>query len=152
MTVVIDGTTGIDTIQNNTVTSAKIVDGAVTGQDIAGGAGAGNLTITQANQTPLPGVATVISYTHGLGVTPVAAEVEIVCLTADAGYAAGDILTNPATGNAFYGLPFQVIRSTTTVQAVTSTTAPWLIINKTTGVMVTPTSANWAWRFKVRTA
>lgn len=36
MPVVIDGTTGIDTIQNNTVTSAKIADGAITGADLNG--------------------------------------------------------------------------------------------------------------------
>jgi len=36
MTVVIDGTTGVDTIQNNTVTSAKIVDGAITAPDLNG--------------------------------------------------------------------------------------------------------------------
>ena len=36
MTVVIDGTLGIDTIQANTVTSAKIVDGAIAGADLSG--------------------------------------------------------------------------------------------------------------------
>jgi hypothetical protein len=36
MTVVIDGTTGVDTIQDNTVTSAKIVNGAVAAPDLAG--------------------------------------------------------------------------------------------------------------------
>ena len=35
MTVVIDGTTGIDTIGANTVTSAKIVDGTITASDLA---------------------------------------------------------------------------------------------------------------------
>jgi len=35
MTVVIDGTLGIDTIQANTVTSAKIVDGSVAAVDLA---------------------------------------------------------------------------------------------------------------------
>lgn len=38
MPVVIDGTTGIDTIQNNTVTSAKIVDGSVAPIDTQVGA------------------------------------------------------------------------------------------------------------------
>lgn len=38
MTVLINGTTGIDTIQDNTVTSAKIVNGAVTPADTQVGA------------------------------------------------------------------------------------------------------------------
>lgn len=35
MTVVIDGTTGIDTVQDSTITSAKIVDSTIVGGDLA---------------------------------------------------------------------------------------------------------------------
>jgi hypothetical protein len=49
MTVVIDGNTGIDTIQANTVTSAKIVDGTVTPADTQVGALPSMVRVNTAN-------------------------------------------------------------------------------------------------------
>lgn len=108
-------------------------------------------TLIQANQTPLPGVNTVISYTHGLGVIPIFAELEIVCLTAELGYAVGDVVT-PCTGpSASYNSPFSLAKNTTTIYARTGASASFVLKNASGGDTAA-TPANWAWRFKVRVA
>lgn len=108
------------------------------------------LTITQANQATLPGVGTVLSYTHGLGAIPASAELEVVCLTTEGNYSVGDVVTGAAIGNGTYAIPFNITKTSTVVQTVTGNATAWILSNKTTGAFFTPTSANWAWRFKVR--
>jgi hypothetical protein len=109
--------------------------------------------LVQSNQTPLPGVATLMSFAHGLGVAPVSAELELVCLTAELGYSVGDVLSNPVTqGSAGYLIPFTIRKTSTVVEARTGGTASFAINHLTTGVTTGLTLANWAWRFKVRAA
>jgi len=111
------------------------------------------LTVTQANQTPLPTlVSTLMSFTHGLGAIPFSAELELVCLTAEAGFTIGDTISNacvnPASGLVVTPI---ITKTATTAEARTGTnTGTFYITNKTTGGQVVPTAANWAWRFKVR--
>lgn len=112
-----------------------------------------NLTITQANQTPLPGAASLISYTHGLGVVPTSAELELVCLVAELGYSVGDVVTPYTTGNGSYVAPFVIAKNSMTISARCGSVGSFTLTNNTTGVTgITATAANWAWRFKVRTA
>jgi len=115
-------------------------------------AGISGLTVTQTNQTPLPGVASLLSYTHGLGITPASAELEIVCLTAEFGFSVGDVVTPYTSGNGSYYNPFSPLKNTTSVSARTGSNVAWAANNQTTGNTTPLTSANWAWRFKVRTS
>jgi len=108
--------------------------------------------LVQANQTPLPGVATLLSYTHGLGAVPVSAELELVCLTAEFGYAVGDVVIPGISPAASLIMPFSVAKNATTVFARTGANIAFQIAHGTTGANSSPTSANWAWRFKVRAA
>ena len=110
------------------------------------------LTITTSQTTPLPGVATVMSYTHGLGVVPVSAELELVCLTAEFGYSIGDTTTPYIVPNASWSAPFTIRKNTTVVSTTSGANNAFEILNLTTGANAIPTSANWAWRFKVRTS
>lgn len=129
-----------------TIQTADIVNGAVTPTKLSG------LVFTLANQTPLPGVAGSLSWAHGLGVTPVSAELEIVCLTAENGYAVGDVVTPFCSGNGAHYNPFSIAKNSTTVFARTGSNVSFAIVHATTGVIIAPTAANWAWRFKVRAA
>jgi hypothetical protein len=117
-------------------------------------AGISGLTVTQSNQTPLPTtLGTTLSYTHGLGATPTAAELELVCLTAELGYAVGDTVTGVSTSpGSGVIIPFSIKKNSTTVTSVVGANAAWYIVHGTSGVTANPTAANWAWRFKVRTA
>jgi hypothetical protein len=113
--------------------------------------GVTGLTVTSSQTTPLPASGTTMSYTHGLGVVPADAQLELVCLTAELGYAVGDVVQNPLNnGGGTYYSPVTV-RKNTTVVAATNANA-WGVNHATTGGVSNPTSANWAWRFKVRTA
>ena len=107
------------------------------------------LVLTQANQPTLPSSGTTLSFTHSLGYLPVSAELEFVCLTAEAGYVAGDVI-NPANASASYAIPPAIKRTATTVSTTTGV-GGWVTSNATTGAFVNLTAANWAWRFKVRT-
>lgn len=129
-----------------TIQTADIVDGAVTPTKLSG------LVFTLANQTPLPGVAASLSWAHGLGVTPVSAELEIVCLTADNGYSVGDVVTPFCSSNGSYYNPFSVGKNSTAVFARTGSNVSFAIVHATAGSTAAPTAANWAWRFKVRAA
>jgi len=152
MTVTVNGTTGVSLVQDSTITSAKIVDGTISGADLSGGAGSA-LTITTNQTTPLPAASQLLTYTHGLGITPLSAEVEIVCLTAELGYSVGDVVTPYTQSNASYCTPFTIRKTSTVVEARTGGSAPWAVNNHTTGNNSTAlTSANWAWRFKIRAA
>jgi len=153
MTVVIDGTLGVDTIQANTVTSAKIVDGTIVGADLSGGVGNGSLTQYTTAVTPLPAATAVTTVSHGLGVIPAEAVLEFVCLTAEQGYSVGDVIQNPGASNGVFILGSIVWKSLTQVgTGWSSATSGWLILNKTTAAGVVPTASNWSYRFKLRAA
>jgi hypothetical protein len=147
MTTKIDGTTGVDQIQDGAVsTSAKLGSSVVTPPKTSG------LVVTQANQTPLPVVNTQFSFAHGLGVVPVSAHFELVCLTAEYGYVAGDVFALPLYTTGSYWAPFLTWANATTVGTIGPSGANWVVPHKTTGVGNVATPANWAWRFKARAA
>lgn len=153
MPTIINGTTGVDTVQDGVIQTADIANSAVTAAKIADAnitpAKLTGLTVTQANQPNIPGGGTVVTFTHGLGVIPVSAEFEFVCLTAEGGYSVGDVV-NPFALNASYGAPAGIRRTATLVSTVSP--ASWGAANATNGTFFNPTTANWAWRFKVRSA
>jgi hypothetical protein len=124
-----------------TVTTSSLATNALTG-----------LTITSSQVTPLPAAGTLMSYTHGLGVAPASAEFEIVCLTAENGYSIGDVVYPYMQASGTNYSPFSVKKNATVVSVVSGVSAPFTINHATTGGPVAPTSANWAYRFKVRTS
>ena len=146
MTLQLNGTTGVDNIQPGVVQTADLAPLAVTPDKTNG------FVVTQANQTPLPGVGSLLSFTHGLGTVPVSAELEVVCLTAEAGYSVGDIVTPFTIPNVSYAGPFTPRKTSTVVEARTGNTNSFVVNHLTTGASTALTAANWAWRFKVRAA
>ena len=141
--------------QTNADGTAKLARGNVgaTTQDILTVDASGRIDIpsnmlVQANQPILPSSGTTITFNHGLGYIPVSAELEFVCLTAEAGYVANDVV-NPANGSASYAIPPSIKRTTTLVSTTTGVGA-WVVSHASTGGFVNLTAANWAWRFKVR--
>lgn len=157
MTIEFSGTEGASLTGVNSVPTTSIVDLAVTGAKITDATITPNklsgLTITTSQTTPLPGVATVMSYTHGLGVAPASAELELVCLTADMGYSVGDIITGAGSANAANEyLPISVKKNTTAISSISGSLIAFIFAHGSTATGTTPTAANWAWRFKIRTA
>lgn len=104
--------------------------------------------IRTSNVTPLPAVGTSYVVSHSLGVVPKYISFEIVCLTAEQGYSVGDVvkitsLWNGTTGfyqNAAWGSSTQVGFLIAAADAI-------YLISKSALVAVTPTAANWAYRF-----
>lgn len=140
MTVTISGTTGL---------SAASVNAAA----INGGTGTGNMTSYTTAVTPLPGTNAAWTATHSLGVVPAEAVMELTCLTADTGYAVGDVVQNPSVSNGTNNFTNAIIyKNTTTVGVFVQNTLNVQIPNKTTGAITTPTAANWSYRFRLRAA
>lgn len=110
-----------------------------------------NLTVYSPNVTPLPGVASLLTYTHGLGVVPSECSVELMCLTADLGYAVGDVVEPLTWTAAATATSFTPRRTLTLVEARTGAYSGFAIVNSA-GTYSAPTAANWAYRFKLRTA
>ena len=100
------------------------------------------LPFTSAQQTITNGGQLVIA--HGLGVTPGFASTQLVCVTAEAGYSAGDIVSYPAIGIGFntssYGATPTVDVTNVTLRI---SSAGFAIFNKSNGVPTGLTSANW---------
>lgn len=139
MTVVIDGTLGVDTIQDNTVTSAKIVNGSVTYADLK--------VFTSSNQTITS--AGLLTLAHGLGAVPKQFEFWLICLTAEAGYSVGDrvVANRSISDSATDSHIWQVYADITNIYVRFGANAsPSLIgiLHKTTGVGTAIANANWA--------
>lgn len=103
-----------------------------------------------AQVTPLPGAGVATIFNHYCGGVPESVEVELVCLTAEFGYVAGDVISDigETSGGVVYEVPWW--RSATQVGTVgiAGLTGYWTF-NKTTGSGSTLTPANWALRFKI---
>jgi hypothetical protein len=93
------------------------------------------------------------AFTHGLGYTPTRLWATLTCVTANAGYAAGDMVTfYPGAGSATSGegalaMFVTTASSNTTTFSVTSSLGLPNIPNKTTGTATTITAADWTYNF-----
>lgn len=88
----------------------------------------------------LPGISTLITKNHNLGLVALVSSKEIIeCTTTDAGYAVGDTITDPfATAK---------VLTRNTVQTTTGNGIATILANKTTGVNVAATAASWKYKF-----
>lgn len=96
----------------------------------------------------LPAVATLITQNHNIGLVPDIVKFEMKCLTADSGYAVGDVVTNvSAMTNAGVYMALNTFATAKTLGFTTGANA-WaiLVINKGTGAASGIVSANWAYR------
>lgn len=95
----------------------------------------------------LPGVGTAVSRNANLGVDlGVATKLELQCLTAEAGYGAGDVVTEITVGSTSGTGSAQVTRTRNTVGFTSGSSSAFFLQNKTTGASVALTAANWAYK------
>ena len=96
--------------------------------------------------TPLPGVATVVSKNSYMGVVPNAFTLTFKNLAGDSGFNPGDISSNWASSAGGVLVAVTVNVGKNVIGYTTGSSTAWFAINKTTGAIFTPTSANWAYR------
>lgn len=95
----------------------------------------------------LPGVTTVVSLNHNIGVSPDVTRLEIKCLTADLGYSVGDIIDTQSTSyTASAYVPFTTVKTAKTCGFTCGQAVAFAAVNKGSGNYGTLTSANWAYR------
>jgi hypothetical protein len=100
--------------------------------------------------TPLPGNTTVFSQNHNLGVVPDHAMVEFVCLSAEHGYSAGDVVRHISiygSSSAWYGSPMTLVVNRLSCKACTGENYT-TVQSMSTGKATTLTAGNWAYRFR----
>lgn len=105
----------------------------------------------QSGDTAWPAAATAAAFNHNLGLTfGLVASVQAVCITAELGYAIGDVVdpkTLPAAG---YTTPLCVWKRYTTAGFTTGANASLWLIHNTTGVDTMATVGNWKYRTTVK--
>ena len=136
MPALIKGDTGIDKVADGSITTAKIADTAITAAKLR----------KSVSSNIAWSVSAATAFTHGLGLIPILVDYRLVCLTAEAGYAVGDLLDvgaimwNRADGTPVGFLP----RVDATAITVAFNGSGPALIPKTGGAIASCTSANWA--------
>lgn len=111
---------------------------------------------TAAWTSTLPSTSTTTTATHNIGVANIAssaqfkpiADLEIECITADAGASVGDVVTNPVTSvGAGVVIPLKPIVSANTAYFKTGSSSAFIITNA--GAAAVLTAANWKYRVLV---
>lgn len=102
--------------------------------------------------TPLPASGTsIIGVSHTLGRVPSIVDLEFTCITAEGGYAVGDVVKvrNMSSGSVAGGLS---IWATATQVGAPLQSGGWqyILVTKTGGVSFTPNPANWSYCFVLR--
>lgn len=158
MSLILDGSANtiaglaVGGLPDGSVATADLADASVTPAKISGGTGTGNLTQYTTATTPLPASGIGFTGSHSLGVVPTEAFLELTCLTAEFGYSIGDTVTPLMCWTGTVITAHSVWRSTTNVGAFQGAGVTVCIQNKSTGAAVSPTLANWSYRFRVRAA
>ena len=107
---------------------------------------------TTAPVTPLPNVTVgpgVFTAAHALGVVPSLVVLELVCLTAEFGYAIGDVVQITVVTNSVNDYKLELFKNASLVGYATRTTLQWQITNRVVNGVVYCTAANWSLRFRV---
>ena len=95
--------------------------------------------------------AALITVAHGLGARPEDIEIDLVCVTAEAGWSIGDIIQNVSDINTITSTNITNARyadATNVYYRFSSASAAFNIPNKSTGATTTITNANW--RIRIR--
>lgn len=132
-------TTGVDTWAEAAITSAgrALIDDANAAAQLATLGTEALNTFVSADQTIT--LAGALTLAHGLGVAPRVVQALLVCVTAEAGYSAGDVITlatRPPT-----------IRPDATNLNIRYSDAAITVNHSSTGVQTAITAANWKARF-----
>ncbi len=93
----------------------------------------------------LPAASVVVNKNHYIGVVPDVKELHFKCITADAGYAVGDVVKGAVQASGISHIPS--LPATSNGITFTQGASGGSIINKSSGGWVTPTTVNWAYRF-----
>jgi hypothetical protein len=112
-----------------------------------------NLTFTSSGVTlsSISGAGVVLNVAHNLGTTPRFLRAEIVCLTADNGYAVGDRNDVSSIHNLSAAPPGNFWCNATNVGFTAyGAAANWQMYDKSSGASVTPTGARWELRLTAR--
>lgn len=86
---------------------------------------------------------------HSFGTVPMIAVLEYICLTAEQGYAAGEVMQTSAQWNGTASSTFVIFKNTSNVGVQCGSGYSIMGINRATGVAFTPTAASWAYRFVI---
>lgn len=89
------------------------------------------------------------SAAHSFGVVPSMVIMEYVCITAEQGYVAGEVVQITAQWQGATQAVLLTWKNTTTVGVQPAAAYIVVLTHKTTGLFVTPTAANWAYRFVI---
>lgn len=95
---------------------------------------------------PLPPTATLVSNAVNMGHKLYRTEIELECLVADAGYSVGDRISNLSGTNATYAIAYTIKKGPNIASFATSTNAPFIVYNGSTGGVVVLTLASWGYR------
>ena len=107
---------------------------------------------TTAPVTPLPNITVgpgVLTAAHALGVVPSLVVLELVCLTAEFGYAIGDVVQITVVSNGANNYKLELFKNASLVGYATLTSLQWQINNRTVNGMAYCTAASWSLRFRV---
>lgn len=145
---------GVDkvVIGSQGIEAGSFKPGAIKSGDFGGGAGTGNLTTYTTAITPMPASGTLLSGAHSLGVVPAEVGLEMTCLTAEQGFSIGDVVQAYGEWNGSNAVASLLYKTTTSVGIMPQAGYTIYIKHKTTGQIVTPTAANWSYRFRLRAA
>lgn len=100
---------------------------------------------------PLPGVGVQTILNSNLGVSDATASLVIMNTTTEGGYLPGDIFYPIGTANVSGNVvPMPTSHNRNTAWFTTGAFAAFNLLNKTTGVALTATAADWSYRFTIR--
>lgn len=153
--LVLDGSGNLPALNGSALTgiSTTPANGSITAVKIAGGTGTGNLTQYTSAVTPLPSAGGSAAVAHSLGVVPSEAVLEFTCLTADNGYAVGDVIQMPLSWNGSTPLSTPPVwKNTTQIGFNLFAAYTFCCANKGTAALAALTLASWSYRFRLRAA
>lgn len=105
--------------------------------------------VRTANVTPLLATGSSYSAAHSFGTVPFIAHLELVNITDEQGFVAGEVMQTSEQWNGAAVAGFLMWKNTTTVGVQLVAAYAIMGRHKTTGAAFTPTAANWAYRFVV---
>lgn len=101
----------------------------------------------------LPGTSTAVSKSANIGTSGASASLLLKCLSAESGWAVGDIVSDAITVNAAWGAPLSITRTgNNTLTFATSSASAFQAVRKDTGAPITLTAAKWAYKLVAKRA